>query len=302
MAVGLVGIILSMIGGAVVVLDRHVANERLVAFPAADLASYNYTATPYFTVAPSRVAEAQAQSLWREAQELYTNSYAVTAFPGYLKQDYTDVNKVFYGSGGCLSKDSSERLPFAVLASPTNLVSLLSSRFPTSGNNAFDVWDGTGTSATNIKGATLFFLGEQDRILGILRARGFTLGSYRYYEVNLMRMIWVDTSGTVIHSWALTTDSKKIIEDFSYRFVEDATYPQPLLGGTQDILKWNPVGTTTNLEQVSLRQAAGGPTSSDYKWLLMLPDPSLGQAEAQYKGVTNVQKEGRLCGFFNVFP
>jgi hypothetical protein len=115
-------------------------------------------------------------------------------------------------------------------------------------------------------------------------------------------MIWVDTSGTVIHSWALTTDSKKIIEDFSYRFVEDATYPQPLLGGTQDILKWNPVGTTTNLEQVSLRQAAGGPTSSDYKWLLMLPDPSLGQAEAQYKGVTNVQKEGRLCGFFNVFP
>lgn len=287
-AVALVGGVLAMIMSAVVMLNRAVANERVVAFaPAVGTAtqwayldlrdSSNAPMFPSFTNAPSRLADAQADALWRQLQEIYEQSYAVAAMDRYLIVDFTardsqnQASPWFIGSKGYLSANSDgsrfpmftrQRLQAWDSSQTTSLFSELNRRFG-SGTllSSFAVWNtaGLGIDANTLRQATVFFLDTQDRIIAILRMRAWQFDSananpYRYYEVNLARIRWGLTSGAVAapaavdQQWQIASgNTANFVQDYSYRFTEDRRFPQDLINppSAAQLDEWAGVGSGT---------------------------------------------------------
>jgi hypothetical protein len=261
-AIALVGGLLAMVAGAVYILDRRVAGERLVVFPTgyatdAQLSSvWGYSSTgsgaspqsprrPNFTLAPSRVADAQAEALWRQLHEIYEQSYAVGVIDAYVQHNFVRLNgsvpdPSFIGASGYLTRTVDAPLTQDQLSNPDTLRELLLARFP----DSLTLWNHATSSQVgavdqdSYRAATIFFLAPQDRILGILRMRAwqfYTAGTigvtvpYRFYEVSLARLVWKDIEPTATENWVLDDTRANFVEDFSYRFVEDRRFPQDLI-------------------------------------------------------------------------
>jgi prepilin-type N-terminal cleavage/methylation domain-containing protein len=352
-AIGVVGVVLSMIMGAVAILDQRVANERLIPFPSsvddADLVSWGFSKTsadgnptrPNYVLAPSRIGEVQAQSLWRQMQEMYAGSTEVAVLNGYLLHDFSVPQ--FIGTAGFLSTDSGEMLTRAKLLSPSDLASELESRF----GSSFELWDPPASvDANSYRGVTIVFLAPSDRILGILRVRAFQFISdstipYRFYDVNLARLFWEDTNSSGVAAWSLRSGTN-FIEDTNYHFVEDRRFPQDLIFPPTDAMRKSLYGLTTSSAAsrnllarlasyqesyssissagVSRRQTTlvesgyGTDTGAPaYEWHLILPDPSCAQAErcakiirdnggAYTSAITSVPHQGKLSCVFKLYP
>ena len=265
-AVVLVGGVMAMILGAVVILDRAVANERVVQFaPAESLTDWAYYDTdgkfPAFSRAPSRLADARADALWRAMRELYEQSYAVAVMNRYLVLDFSTPTNIFtgylqkfVGGYGYLTADNNgdRFLPLTrdQLTDVWGLHTLLIDRFGpgkrpdnTDKMQTFDVWDPANANfpasidLPTLRVATVFFLAPQDRILGILRVRCWQFKSdnddpYRYYEVDLSRLRWeAQQPNAVDKNWRLLVagNTANLVRDFYYRFVEDRRFPQNLI-------------------------------------------------------------------------
>lgn len=288
-AVALVGGVLAMIMSAVVMLNRAVANERVVAFaPTAGSATqWGYLDIrdtsgqpifPSFTNAPSRLADAQADALWRQLQEIYEQSYVVTAMDRYLIIDFTardsqnQSSPWFIGSKGYISANSDgsrfppltrqQLLGFDSSQTPS-LMAELSRRFG-SGSllGTFAVWDPSAINnidTNTLRQATVFFLDTQDRIIAILRMRAWQFVSgnanpYRYYEVNLARIRWGLATGAtaapaaVDQPWQIASgNSSNFVQDYSYRFTEDRRFPQDLINppSNAQLDEWAGTGSGT---------------------------------------------------------
>lgn len=418
MAVALVGGVLAMILGAVFVLDRAVANERVVKFsPAQDWATgqvpWGYQDLPEypgFALAPSRLADAQAQTVWRQVQELYEQSVAVGAIEGFVVVDYAfrdtqgDVAPKFIGAKGYLSQDqnanqlaplSQRQLSDARVgptapppAFPDSLYQTLFDRFgpgtfangtpgaglPRLGN--LQLWNPPASlniDGNTLRTATIFFIGSEDRILGMLRIRAWQFVNtdpYRYYEVSLLRFRWEDRAagGTSVNSdWRLLQGGPaNIIQDFAYRFREDRRFPQDLIfPPTQDQMYDLSGDANSNVPNTGSMATQGDPNArnlfvrlaragEDYmpypipggggfgqntkpgvsrmqvsvipddnvitaltapvdEWHLLLPDPSLSQAEdrarlRQLQGGFDVtidqsyRRQGKYGCVFSIYP
>ncbi len=217
----LVGITLAMILGVVVILDRAVANERVLqltdasgknAFSAATLVSdwgyweakANPNWVPTFTVAPSRSADAQAAALWLAVNALYEKSTAVTMVPAFIKHNFANATIPNFPPPGSFTGESGRisgniggivypPMTYAQLTTPldtanpadTNtMMGALRLRFP----NSFVCWNPpAGIDTNSYRAATVFFLNTGDkgeRIIGILRMRAwqFSAGSSNPYR------------------------------------------------------------------------------------------------------------------------
>ena len=356
-AVALVGGVLAMIMGAVVMLNRAVANERVVAFTLPTGTSAQQWAyqdlsnvVPSFTNAPSRLADAQAEALWRELRDLYEQSYAVAAMDKYLLVDFLhkdgqgQVSPQFIGAQGFLSADidaarfpplTQRQLTGFDSTQPGSLYAILNERFgPGSKLKTFAVWNPAvlGIDMDSLRQATVFFIGgPQDRILAILRLRAWQFASsnpnpYRYYEVNLVRLRWeMKSKDGVDKNWRIdSSGAVNFVQDYSYRFTEDRRFPQDLIfpPTSGQLSDWTGDANTGNLPKtdtsvgrnVFIRLAKAGedyattvasnwdtnmnpgasrqqvsfvPESNNVsqlrapvdEWHLILPDPSLSQAE-----------------------
>ncbi len=261
----LIGGVFAMIMGAVVMLDRAVANERVAPSPAAfsslSLADLGYAGImdekPGWVQAPSRAATARADALWRQMHEIYEKSSAVGVINQYVLHDLsTSTNPKFVGTStsaslgsiyGYLSCDPTSSSGYAPalshteLTDPAALLTVLWSRFNVSNgtlSHTFDYWGRSPTLASmgvdvnSYRAVTVFFLTSPgDRILGILRARAWQMSAniicpYRFYEVSFLRLRWDES----INPPNLVNDgTANIMEDFNYRFVEDRRFPQNLI-------------------------------------------------------------------------
>lgn len=322
----LVGMVLGMVSGLLFMLDDTIGDERLVTLPSSvtdsDLEDYGYSPIigqtnpdpPAYALAPSAVMEAKADALWRQVQEIYLQSSAVGAVNGYLLNDFTEPK--FLGSSGYLTSATESSLLISDLADPDAMHTILQNRFGGASNgNLYERWTPpSDIDANSYRAATVFFLSSQDRILGILRIRAFQFiananDPYRYYEVNLSRLVWRDTNASSLEHWVLDTTRANFLEDFGYSFVEDKHYPQrtliPWTSTVESTIEgsgtWPNTANNKNIfvraaipeetlagngisrAQSSFTSSGWDLTASINEWHVVLPDPGLAQGERRDK-------------------